>query len=124
MQLDEITVVILTRNEAANLARTLRSLAWARRIVVVDSQSEDGSRAIAMSFPSVILFDRPFDTHAAQWNFAVSQTGIDTSWILALDADYQVTEALASEIKNLQPDKDVSGFRARFVYCEIGRAHV
>jgi hypothetical protein len=73
-----------------------------------------------MSFPSVILFDRPFDTHAAQWNFAVSQTGIDTSWILALDADYQVTEALASEIKNLQPDKDVSGFRARFVYCVEG----
>src|SRR4051812_32909684 len=92
----EITPVILTFNETANIRRVLEHLTWARRIVVVDSGSTDDTLAIARSFPNVAVFERPFDSHANQWNYALSLS--ETDWCLSLDADYVVSPALASEI--------------------------
>jgi glycosyltransferase involved in cell wall biosynthesis len=115
-----ITPVILTLNEAANLERTLGKLAWAKDIVVVDSGSEDGTAEIAARHPAVRFFTRPFDGHASQWNFAVSQTGIRTPWILALDADYVLSDGLVAELGRLEPGRGVCGYQARFVYCVDG----
>ena len=44
--LERITPLILTRNEEANLQRQLEALSWARRVVIVDSESTDATRAI------------------------------------------------------------------------------
>ena len=41
--LDQITPLILTYNEEANISRTLTGLSWARRIVVIDSFSTDAT---------------------------------------------------------------------------------
>jgi len=68
------------------------------------------------------LYSRPFDCHANQWNHAVSQTGIATDWVLALDADHIVTEALVRELEAMPAPDDVNGFAADFVYCIDGRA--
>jgi glycosyltransferase involved in cell wall biosynthesis len=119
--LERITPVILTLDESANIARTLEALAWARDVVIVDSLSGDDTRAIAQRFPNVRIFERRFDTHEAQWNFALSRTAIATEWVLALDADYVVPAALRNELEALRPGDDVDGFRARFVYCVDGR---
>ena len=83
--LDDITPLILTRDEAPNIARTLGQLRWARDVVVVDSVSEDDTAAIARSFPNVRVVQRPFDSHAAQWQFGVEQ--VRTPWVLTLDAE-------------------------------------
>src|SRR5436853_2457479 len=85
IMLDSITPLILTYNEAANIGRTLEQLRWARDIVVVDSFSDDETVEIAGSFPHVRVFQRKFDNHGAQWNFGLSETGIATEWVLALD---------------------------------------
>ena len=45
-----LSVVIITFNEEANLARTLASVAWANEIVIVDAGSSDRTREIAESF--------------------------------------------------------------------------
>jgi glycosyltransferase involved in cell wall biosynthesis len=119
--LERITPVILTFNEEANLARTLAKLSWAREILVVDSHSSDGTRAIAESTPRVRLIERPFDEHARQWTFAVSGTGIATEWVLALDADYVLSDALVEEIRALEPGAATDGFEARFIYCVDGK---
>lgn len=119
--LEDITPVILTLNEGANIARTLSKLAWAKDIVVVDSDSTDDTLAIALAHSSVRVVRRPFDCHANQWNFAVSGTGISTPWVLALDADYVLSDALVDEIKSLRPEPHVEGYRARFVYCVDGK---
>lgn len=121
MSLDQVTPVILTLNEAPNLARTLGRLAWARRIVVVDSFSDDDTCAIAAGDPRVALFRRRFDSHAQQWNYAISETAIDTPWILALDADYQVTAEAAAEIARRLDEPGIAAFRAAFRYCVAGR---
>ena len=116
-----ITPVILTLNEAPNLAWTLDKLAWARDIVLVDSFSTDATLEIASRYSSVRVFQRQFDDHANQWNYAISHTGIQTDWILALDADYVLSENLIDELGSLVTPAGVTGYRARFVYCIEGR---
>jgi len=85
--LDHITPVLLTYNEAPNIARTLSHLEWAKDIVVVDSGSTDDTVAMLGRASKVRVFGRPLDTLANQWRYAVTDTAIATPWILRLDAD-------------------------------------
>jgi glycosyltransferase involved in cell wall biosynthesis len=119
--LDQITPLILTYNEAPNVGRTLEALKWARDIVVVDSFSHDETLELASSFPQVRVFQREFDSHRNQWEFGLRETGIKTPWVLALDADYVVTNEALAELMHLQPDAATSGYRAQFAYCIHGR---
>ncbi len=66
------------------------------------------------------VFQRPFDNHAAQWNHAITQTGIATPWVLALDADYVATPAFVAELARCDLDGATAGYRCRFVYCVEG----
>ena len=119
--LEQITPLILTYNEAPNIARTLAGVSWARDIVVVDSFSDDETTQIAKSFPQVRVVRRAFDTHRNQWEFGLKETGINTPWVLALDADYIASRDFVSELAQLQPDAATTGFRANFIYCIHGR---
>lgn len=116
----DITAVVLTFNEAPNIERTLAKLSWLREVVVVDSLSTDDTVAIASRFPNVRVVTRAFTTHAEQWNYALEHTGIAAEWILALDADYVLTNALVGELQSLQPGA-INGFEASFEYCVDGR---
>lgn len=118
--LDRITPLILAYNEEANIGRLLTSLAWAGRVVVVDSGSTDGTRAIASGFVNTAVIVRRFDEHARQWNFGLTETGIETDWVLALDADYGLPPDFAEELTRLDPATNVDGYRARFRYCVEG----
>lgn len=119
--LDQITPLILTYNEAPNIARSLAGLSWAREIVVVDSFSDDETVDIAQSVPQVRVVQRAFDCHRNQWEFGLKETGISTPWVLALDADYVVTNELVAELEKLQPDSHINGYRANFIYCINGK---
>lgn len=121
MNLRDITPLVLTYNEEANIARTLQALSWARRIVVVDSGSTDATVEILRGDPRVQVFVRAFDSHAAQWNYALRQTAIETAWVLALDADYVLTNELVAEMSLVVPGQDLNGYRAPFTYCIDGR---
>jgi glycosyltransferase involved in cell wall biosynthesis len=113
--------VILTRNEAPNIGRTLSQLSWLAEVVVVDSGSTDDTVAIASQFPNVRVVTRPFTTHAAQWNFGLHHTGLTAEWVLALDADFVVPDGLAAEIQTLPGDSAASGYWASFDYCIGGQ---
>jgi len=119
--LDQITPVLLTYNEEENIGRTLSRLGWAKDIVLVDSGSTDATLSIAAGCPNVRLFRRSFDTHANQWRYAVEQTQIETDWILRLDADYQLSDALVSEMAGLDPNGPVNAYRVRFDYAIFSR---
>jgi glycosyltransferase involved in cell wall biosynthesis len=119
--LDNITPLILTYNEAPNIGRTLDQLRWARDIVVVDSFSDDGTLEIIKTFPQVRVVQRKFDNFAAQCNFGLREAGIESEWVLSLDADYVLTAELIAELAALQPATALVGYRARFTYCIFGR---
>src|ERR1044071_5035976 len=119
--LDQITPLILTYNEAPNIARALATLSWAKEIVVVDSFSDDETVAIAKSFANVRVVQRVFDNHRNQWEFGLKETGITTPWVLALDADYALSNEVIAELESLQPDESTAGYRAPFIYCTNGK---
>ena len=114
---DDVTPVILTRDEEANIARTLTQLAWARDVVVVDSLSTDATVEIAQSFPNVRVVQRALDDLASQWTFAVAQA--KTKWVLTLDADYFVPDGFIDELQSL--DTSRVGYIAEFDYAMNGR---
>src|SRR5947209_97262 len=119
--LGRITPVLLTYNEAPNIARTLSYLNWAKDIVVLDSGSTDATISILARVPRVRVFTRPFDTHCNQWRHAIFETNITTPWILRLDADYQVTEELVAELSQLDPDAPINAYRIAFDYAIFSR---
>jgi len=117
LMLDQITPVLLTYNEEQNIARTLSHLVWAKNVILVDSDSTDGTLAAVAKFPNVRVFNRRFDSHGGQWRFAVEETQIATNWILRLDADYQVSDVLIAELAQLDPNANVSAYRIGFDYA-------
>jgi glycosyltransferase involved in cell wall biosynthesis len=117
----DLTALVLTRNEAPNIARTLAQLRWLPSVVVVDSESTDETRQIAEGFANVRVVTRPFTTHAEQWNYGLDATGIQSEWILALDADFVLSDGIVREIQALEPAADTAGYWASFEYCIDGR---
>ena len=118
--LNDITPVVLTYNEQPNIARTLAALHWAKEIIVVDSDSTDQTRQLVRADPRTRLFERPFTTHRDQWEYALHATRIGTGWVLALDADYVLTEAFGHELEQWAPAEDVGGYEVSFRYCVHG----
>ena len=117
--LEIITPLILTYNEALNIERTLQHLTRAKKIIVVDSYSTDGTLEILYSIPQVEVFQRKFDSFAVQCNYGLEK--ISSEWVLSLDADYVLTDELISEIKSLQSSPNVNSYSVRFKYCVFGK---
>lgn len=119
--LSGVTPVILTFNEEANIGRCLANLDWAGDIVVVDSGSVDATLEICRAHPKVRVFQRPFDSHATQWTYAIGETSIATPWVLALDCDYMVTAQARAEMDALPVNGPVNGYACAFRYAVLGR---
>ena len=115
----DITAMIITFNEAPNIARTLDAVAWVKEIVIVDSGSTDETLAIVARYANARVVTRKFDSFAEQCNFGLSQ--VRTDWVLSLDADYELTNEVASNMRELVPGLNISGFRLGFVYRIFGR---
>jgi len=114
-----ITPMILTFDEEANIERTLEKLAWAKKIVIVDSGSKDRTLDIVGRYPQSVVIRRPFDSFAAQCNFGLQH--IDSDWVMSMDADYVLSDALVAELASLPADPPVRGYRTSFVYKIAGR---
>ncbi len=95
---NSLSVALITLNEAANLPRALKSIDWAQEIVIVDSGSTDATREIAEAH-GARFFVEPWKGFGRQKNSAIAHaTG---EWVLSLDADEEVSAALAGEIREL-----------------------
>jgi glycosyltransferase involved in cell wall biosynthesis len=96
-----ISVAIITLNEERNIGACLESVKWAEEIVVCDSGSQDRTLDIAEGYGARTFRDewRGFAGHK---NLAVERCG--QPWVLSLDADERVTEALRWEIEGVLAD--------------------
>lgn len=116
----EVTPVVLTMDEEANIGATLDRLEWADRVLVVDSGSTDGTEEIVRSFPNTAFVEHGFESFGSQWNFALGQ--VNTRWVLALDADYRVPPAFVREMEEVLPGSPLAGYFAEFRYVVLGRS--
>ena len=90
-----ITLLVIARNEAAHIARCLNSVPFAAEKIVVDSGSTDGTQQIARECGARVV-EQSWLGFGPQRNFASTQATHD--WILALDADEELTPALSAEL--------------------------
>jgi glycosyltransferase involved in cell wall biosynthesis len=115
----DLTALVITHNEVANIARCLERLRWVPRVLVLDSFSTDETLAIARGFPNVEIVQRAFDTFANQCNHGLSL--IESRWVLSLDCDYVLGDGFEKEALALMQRTEVNGWRAGFRYCIHGK---
>lgn len=110
--MQDVTIVILTKNEEVNLPDCLDSVkGFAKRCVVVDSGSTDKTEEIAREFGADFYY-HPFENYARQFNWALDNTNITTKWTFRLDADERLTPKLIEELSQIMTehaDDDVNG---------------
>lgn len=118
-----LSVIILTKDEAANLPICLASLQLLEvDIYIVDSGSTDATVGIARQF-GCHIFEHPFTNHAEQLNWALDNLPIHTPWTMRLDADERLMPALVKELQQVLPNapKNVSGYQVKRRVFFMGR---
>jgi glycosyltransferase involved in cell wall biosynthesis len=115
----KVSVTIITKNEASDIADALDSVTWADERIVVDSCSTDDTQQIAARHGARVV-SREWPGYVAQKNYAATLARND--WILSLDADERVTPALAREVeKTLSAEPAHRGYRMPRVTFHLGR---
>ncbi|MDX6693998.1 MAG: hypothetical protein QOF02_1601 [Blastocatellia bacterium] len=94
----KITAAIITFNEAENIRAACESVSWADEVLVVDSESTDATRSIAVACGARVI-ERAWPGFAAQKQFAVDEASHD--WVFSLDADERVSPPLRAAIEDL-----------------------
>ena len=114
-----VSVIVITKDEAANIGEALETVSWADEILVVDAESTDETVAIARRHATRVLV-RPWSGYSEQKNFAAGLARHD--WILSVDADERVTPALADAIRRaLAARPEERGFEVPRVTFHLGR---
>src|SRR5215469_7851324 len=113
-----LSAIVITRNEARNIAACLESLAFCDERIVVDSGSDDDTVEIAAA-AGVTVVSHPWAGFGAQKNFALAQAGGD--WVLSIDADERVSPALAAEILSTIGAASACGYEIGRLSTFLGR---
>lgn len=91
-----LSVVVIAKNEKARIKACLDTVhGWADEIVIVDDESTDETRSIALKYTDMI-FTRRMEQEGKQRNFGAAKAKND--WILLLDCDERMTDELKEEI--------------------------
>lgn len=97
MQQPALSVILITRNEAAHVAGCLASVAFADEWIVVDSGSSDATCDIARGCGATVTATTDWPGFGVQKNRALAQAR--GRWVLSIDADERVTPELAEQIR-------------------------
>jgi len=98
----QLSVIIITHNEAQNIAECLGSVSFADEWIVLDSGSTDDTREIARGLGARVAVSDGWPGFGPQKNAALDLATGD--WVLSLDADERVTPELAQEIRAVMTD--------------------
>jgi glycosyltransferase involved in cell wall biosynthesis len=102
-----LSVILITRNEAANIRACLESVAWVDEIIVVDSGSTDETTAIARSMGARV-YEHDWPGFGPQKNRALGYATSD--WVFSIDADERVTPELRAEIEHAMLKGEADGY--------------
>lgn len=102
MKLNEISVIVLTKNEEEGLAHTLRELSDFEDVIVVDSNSTDRTVDIAESFGARVVNFTWDGAYPKKKQWSLENAGAKNDWVLLLDADEYPTRDLKNELRQMQ----------------------
>jgi len=121
--MDQLSVLILTRDEERNIEKCLRSvLPLTNRIFIIDSGSTDKTVELATRMGARV-FTHPWTTHAEQFNWGLDNAGLDGDWVMRLDADEELTPGLVTALRETLPTlgPNVTGIIVRRQVHFMGR---
>ena len=114
----QLSAIVITRNEAANIGECLDGLSFCDERIVVDCGSTDATTAIAKEKGARVAFHE-WRGFGAQKNYALSlATG---TWVLSVDADERVTPELARAIVSALADGGADGWELPRLSSFCGR---
>jgi glycosyltransferase involved in cell wall biosynthesis len=105
-----LSVLVPVKNEAANLRDCLAGVSFAQEIVVVDSDSTDGTQSIAESAGARVVQFAWNGKLPRKKNWALENVPWHHEWVLIIDADERITPELEREIREAICRTDVDGF--------------
>jgi len=105
-----LSVLVPVKNEAANLHDCLVSVSFAKEIVVVDSESTDGTAAIAEAAGAKVVQFVWNGKFPRKKNWALENVPWQHEWVLIVDADERITPELQGEIRKAICSRGVDGF--------------
>jgi len=116
-----VSVIVPTRNEAANLPRCLESLRSFGEVCVIDSQSDDATIEIARSYNAKVVqfFYKGGWPKKRQW--ALDSLPFAYDWVLLIDADEALTPELVAEIDRVSADDNVDGYYVKLQMFFLNR---
>jgi glycosyltransferase involved in cell wall biosynthesis len=115
--MSQLSVIIITQNEAHQIDQCLASVSWCDEIVVVDSSSTDDTVIQCRQFTNNIFIIDDWQGFGVLKNSALAKaTG---EWVLSIDADERVSPALQQEIQQAITHPTISAFRIprQSYYC-------
>ncbi|AQG79674.1 glycosyltransferase family 2 protein [Spirosoma montaniterrae] len=123
----DVSVIILTFNEEKHIARCLNSLLpFTDKLFIVDSFSTDKTVDIARSMGAVVV-QNAWVNYATQFNYGITHTPFQTTWLMRMDADEYVLPELADEINRRVADlpADVGGvyIKRRVIFLDRWMRH-
>ena len=116
----KLSIIIITKNEAANIRGCIESVAWADEIIVVDSGSSDATVQICRDL-DVRVFEHDWPGFGIQKNRALSSaTG---EWVFSIDADERVTPELRAAIEAvlIMPENECTAYQISRISSYCGR---
>jgi len=116
-----VTVLVAVRNEAPNLAKCLKALTRAQKVIVIDSNSTDGTAEIAVQLGATVLQFQYRGTYPKKRQWAIDHADITTGWILLVDADEEVTPELWDEIEAAIQSRDHAAYFVTKSFHFLGR---
>jgi len=106
--MSELSVIIISSNEAANIHDCIASVAWADEIIVVDSGSTDETVSLAREMGARVYEHADWPGFGPQKNRALGYASKD--WVFSLDADERVTPELRDEIEQAMCEARAEGY--------------
>ncbi len=101
--MSDLSVIILTHNEALHIERCIRSVQLVTdKIFIVDSFSTDETVSKARGMGAKVV-QNPWVSYAFQLNYGIQKNPFSTAWVMRLDADEYLTPQLAEEINKVLP---------------------
>jgi len=122
MRTVEVAVIIAVRNEAANIAKCLESVAPAREVFVIDSRSTDGTAEIARQSGAQVVQFTYAGGYPKKRQWAIDSLPIQSEWLLMVDADEEIPESLWREIETaITTAAGPVAYLIRKGFCFLGR---
>jgi glycosyltransferase involved in cell wall biosynthesis len=114
-----LSIVIVAKNEAANIAECVRSARFADEVIVLDSGSTDGTPEVARAAGATVVVTPDWPGYGPQNNRGIDQAKGD--WFFSLDADERISPALAEEIRAAIATDRFEGYRVPRISMYCGR---